>query len=176
MCWERTCMHRKFYAAAMVSIGWRDEVGDARMSPGLDFPDSSPVACLLPQDMSLHLFPGPLSPAPRKAPHPACSPHTPHPCPSTQSPWLVSCAALSPLCEHSSVCTSSSPKKLLKSRDRWPVTYHRAGHTAGAAPCGAQGGQRTASAGSWAGLRLVVLADTFGTSTGFSWGCQPERP
>lgn len=85
------------FVAAMVSGGWRDEVGDARMSPGLDFPNSSPVARLLPQDTSLHLFPGPLSPAPRKAPHPPCSPQTPHPCPSTQSLWLVSCTALSPL-------------------------------------------------------------------------------
>ena len=54
------------YTEAVVSGGWRDEVGDARMSPGLDFPDSSSVALLLPRDTSVHLFPGPLSPAPRK--------------------------------------------------------------------------------------------------------------
>lgn len=61
-------------------------MGDARMSPGLDFPDSSPVVLLLPRDTSLHLFPGPLSPAPRKAPHPACSLRTPHPLPFLLKP------------------------------------------------------------------------------------------
>lgn len=76
------------HAAATVSGGPRDDSGDTRVSPGLGLPDSSPpVALLLPCDTPLHLFPGPLSPAPHRLPDPPCSPRTPalltvHPMPS----------------------------------------------------------------------------------------------
>lgn len=114
-------------------------------------------------------------PCPLQISSPTLLPADPSPLPFHPKPLACLLRCTKPIVRTLFCLRFFLPQEASYKQRQWLVTYHRAGHT-GAAPHGAQRGHQAASVGSWAGLRLVVLADTSGTLMGFSWGRQPERP
>lgn len=137
-----------------------------QVSPGRDSPTAPLWPASFPRTRLSTLFPGPLSPAPANLlTHPA-PPQTPHPAPSTQSLWLVP-ALRSP--QRTLFCLRFflPPRSFLQAETvacHLPQSWAR---WSSSARCPES--HQAASVGSWAGLRLVVLADTSGTLA--STGC-----
>lgn len=151
----------------MVSGGWRDEVGDARCPLDVT-PQQLPCG---PPPSPGHVS-SPVSrasePRPSQISSPTLLPTDPSPLPFHPKPLACLLRCMKPIVRTLFCLRFFLPQEASYKQRQWPVTYHRAGH-AGAALHGAQRGHQAASVGSWAGLRLVVLADTSGTLA--STGC-----